>query len=192
MSRASDLRDNLYFAHPSQKIHAIQLYCCDAYGSMLWEFGSKYADSFFKAWNAQARLAWDLPRETHTNLVVNYFCQGQQSLKTQVFLRYHKFLTKLIESPSKEIRFLVNLVKDDKRSVTSRNISYISDISSSPNILTLARWQIKKLIPKDSNVKPWRSSLLTTLLRCRWYSSQASLNLDCNQCEEMIRSLCIS
>ena len=26
MSRASDLRDDLYFAHPSQKIHAIQLY----------------------------------------------------------------------------------------------------------------------------------------------------------------------
>ena len=51
MCRASDLRENLYFAHPEQKMQAIQLYCSDAYGSMLWQLSSKYAESFFKAWN---------------------------------------------------------------------------------------------------------------------------------------------
>ena len=35
MSRASDMRDHLFFAHPEQRIQAIQLYCCDGYGSML-------------------------------------------------------------------------------------------------------------------------------------------------------------
>ena len=191
MNRASDLRDNLYFAHPEQKVHAIQLYCCDAYGSMLWQFGSNYADSYFKAWNAQARLAWNIPRETHTNLVVNYFCQGHLSLKNQVFSRYHKFVTTLINSPSKEIRILVNLVKSDKRSVTGRNIAYISDMCG-VNILKLATWQVKKLLPEESKVEPWRSSLLTSLFKCRWNNSEASLNLTKGQCEDMIKSLCIS
>ena len=76
MNKASDMRDNLYFACPEQRIQAIQLYCCDAYGSMLWQVNSKYAESFFKAWNVQARLVWNIPRETHTNLVENYFCEG--------------------------------------------------------------------------------------------------------------------
>ena len=37
MSKASDIRDNLYFADPRQRVQAIQLYCCDGYGSMLWD-----------------------------------------------------------------------------------------------------------------------------------------------------------
>ena len=92
MSRASDLRDNLYFAHPEQKIQSIQLFCCDAYGSMLWELSSRYADSFFKAWNVQARLAWNVPRETHTNLIDDFFCKGFHSLRNQVLARYHNFM----------------------------------------------------------------------------------------------------
>ena len=51
MARASDVRDNLFFAHPQQKVQAIQLYCSDAYGSMLWEYDRQYSESFFKAWN---------------------------------------------------------------------------------------------------------------------------------------------
>ena len=35
MSRASDLRDQLFFTHPDQRVHAIQLNCCDGYGTML-------------------------------------------------------------------------------------------------------------------------------------------------------------
>ena len=35
MSRSSDIRDSLYFADPRQRVKAIDLYCCDGYGSML-------------------------------------------------------------------------------------------------------------------------------------------------------------
>ena len=94
MLRASEMRDNLYFSLPEQRIQAIQLYCCDAYGSMLWPLSSKYTESYFKAWNVQARLAWNIPRETHTNLVENFFCNGYASLQNQVLVRYHKFIGK--------------------------------------------------------------------------------------------------
>ena len=53
MSRASDVRDNLYFAYSEQRIQGIMLYCCDAYSSMLWEYKLKYSELFFKAWNIQ-------------------------------------------------------------------------------------------------------------------------------------------
>ena len=73
MSRASDLRENLYFAHPSQKMLAINLYCCDGYGSMIWDLSSKATEQFFKSWNKQARLSWNVHRQTHTfSLIVSY------------------------------------------------------------------------------------------------------------------------
>ena len=40
MSKACDIRDNLYFADPRQRVQAVQLYCCDGYGLMLWDFRS--------------------------------------------------------------------------------------------------------------------------------------------------------
>ena len=49
MPRAGDVRDHLYFAPPEQRIQGIMLYCCDAYGNMLWEHKAKYSESFFKA-----------------------------------------------------------------------------------------------------------------------------------------------
>ena len=191
MCRASDLRENLYFAHPEQKMQAIKLYCSDAYGSMLWQLSSKYAESFFKAWNIQARLSWNIPRETHSYLVEGFFCKGYPSLRNQVLARYHNFIKKLRESPSKEVRFLVNLVKYDMRSITGRNVSYISDLCKS-NILVFANWKVKQMLPKNACVESWRSGLLTTLLAARWSDTQHQMNIDKKQCEEMIRSLCIS
>ena len=105
MTRSSDLRDSLHFAEPQQRVQAIQLYCSDAYGALLYDFRSDYADSLFKAWNIQVRLAWNVPLTTHTWLVEveGYFCDKMQSLKNQILSRYPKFVKKLLESPSKEI-----------------------------------------------------------------------------------------
>ena len=142
MLRASDMRDHLYFSFPEQRIQAIQLYCCDAYGSMLWPLSSKYTESYFKPWNVQARLAWNIPRETHTNLVENFFCNGYASLWNQVLVRFHKFIGKLKESQSKEIRFMNNLVKNDMRSNTGRNIDHLSYLCKKNNLPFLSIVQV--------------------------------------------------
>ena len=113
------------------------------------------------------------------------------SLRNQVLSRYHTFVLKLSESPSKEVRFLVNLVKFDKRSITGLNVAYVSDLCKF-NVMRLANWRVKKLLPKASRIEPWRSGLLSSLLSCRWDKSWSQLNLDRTQCEEMITSLCIS
>ena len=126
MTRGIDIRDNLHFATPYQKMQGIQLYCCDAYGSMLWKLSSKYADSFFRAWNIQARLAWNVPRETHVSLVESYFCKDYDPLRVQVFSRYRSFLSNLGNLPSKEVKFLFFLLKQDKRSGTERNVEYLN------------------------------------------------------------------
>ena len=191
MSRASDIRDNLYFAHPEQRIRAINLYCCDAYGSMLWELGSKYCESFWKAWNIQARLAWFVPKETHTNLVERFLCQGYPSLRNQVLSRYQQFMKSLAESPSKEVKFMFYLIRNDMRSVTGRNIEYLGRLCK-VNILRVAKWKLKQLLPKSDQCEGWRTSLLQPLLEARYRRTYGSLNISRRQMEDMIISLCKS
>ena len=167
MSRASDIRDNLYFSHPEQRIQAIQLYCCDGFGAMLWDLSAGYSESFFKAWNVQARLAWHVPRETHTNLVEHFFCEGKMSLRNQILSRYHNFVRKLGDSPSKEIRFMFNLNNTDRRSVTGRNIEYLSRLCNNCNVMNVGNEIVKSLLPTATPCEPWRISLLVTLLGAR-------------------------
>ena len=175
-----------------QKIQAIQLHCCDAYGSMLWQFGCSYSESFFKAWNIQSRLAWGVPRETHTNIVENYLCDNFRSMRKQVYTRFHSFSLNLAKSPSREVRFLFNLVKKDCRSVTGTNLVFLKDFFSCDDILKYAKWRIEEMHPKLEQLEPWRRSLLDTLLNARRERTHQDLNLTKNSLDEMIRSLCIS
>ena len=115
LSRADDIRDNLFFADPIQRVQAIQLYCCDGYGAMLWNLRSEYSEKYFKAWNIQIRNAWQVSPMTHTYLVEHYFAKGQTSLRSQTYVKYTKFVQKLLQSPSKEIRFLSKILLSEPR-----------------------------------------------------------------------------
>ena len=86
---------------------------------------------------------------------------------------------------------MTNLVKDDMRSNTGRNINYLNDLCEK-KVLKLAHWRVKQLLPKEEQVERWRSNLLTSLLDSRRNRSQSQLNLTKDQCEEMIKSLCTS
>ena len=193
MTRATDIREQFYYARPEQRINAIQLYCCDGYGSMLWNLQSDYAEKFFKAWNIQSRLAWDVPFNTHTYLVEDYFCEGFTSLRNQILARYSKFVSKLLASPSKEIVFLINLNLRDARSVTCNNIRHLND-KIGCDALKTANWKVKTLLPVKvvPQEEMYRIGLLNILLEAKFMKNFSSLNLDKMQCIDMIRSLCIT
>ena len=86
LSRADDIMDNLYFADPAQRVQAIELYCSDGCGAMLWNLRSKYSEKYFKAWNIQIRNAWQVSSMTHTYLVEHYFAAGKTSLRSQTYV----------------------------------------------------------------------------------------------------------
>ena len=193
MSRASGVRDELYFAHPRQKMQAIELHCCDGYGAMLWDLSSDAAQSYFKSWNKQARLCWNVDRKTHTNIVEDFLCEGQTSLRNQIFSRYPEFIRKLMNAPGKEIRFLVNLVKTDARSNTCQNIRFLSDIVND-DCLLLSSWNMEQVLPKNTipPIEAYKKSLLSLLLETRIRKDYSALNANRQQVDEMINSLCIS
>ena len=193
MRRAADIRDQLHFSWPGTKMKALQLLAQDAYGSNLWLLDSNSAEMFFRSWNTEAKLCWGLDRATHINLIEQYFCSDMLSLRRQVLARYPNFVRKLLDSPSFEIRFLANIALNDARSPTCRNLQYLNEITSL-NVLSEPKWKVKLALPFQSKDKPepWRISLLTTLLECRFSGNYGNLNSDKDTVNSMIKSLCIS
>ena len=51
------IRESFAFAHPSEQILAVSKYCSTAYGSNLWDLGSREAHMFTNAWRTGHKLA---------------------------------------------------------------------------------------------------------------------------------------
>ena len=119
----------------------------------------------------------------------NYFAAGQSSLRVQTFSRYSKFVQKLLQSPSKEIRFLGKVLKSDTRS----NIWILNNLTN-VNIILTNKYQMRSAILVDpiQGNDQWRVRLLNVLLDARKSNNCEDLNLNKEQLDSMIQSLCIS
>ena len=136
-------REQCAFAHPWQQFQLVQLLCCDGYGSMFWELQSIRAEQFFKSWNTTVKLVWGVPRSTFTYLVEGYFAGDQTSLRNQILSRYPGFFRGLLSSPSKEVRILARMVKDDPRSTTCRNLRFLRQKTLMQQAESYSSWRVK-------------------------------------------------
>ena len=66
-----EVRETFGFASPSEVLRAVKLYFGSNYGSMLWKLGSGMATRYFNAWTTFVKLAWQVPRATHSYFVEN-------------------------------------------------------------------------------------------------------------------------
>ena len=118
---STDIRESFSFAHPDQVLNAVNVYASHFYGAMLWDFTSDMSGQFCRSWNTCVKLAWDIPRSTHTYLVENLFGVNHVSHKKQLLARYVNFLKSLMKSISNEVKVVANIVARDIRSVTGKN-----------------------------------------------------------------------
>ena len=50
------IRETFSFAQPAQILKAVQVYCCDLYGSMLWNLFGEQAGQYYRSWNTCTKL----------------------------------------------------------------------------------------------------------------------------------------
>ena len=168
IDRTVGLRESFYFAYPEQKIRAVQVYACDGYGSMLYDFSSSSCESFFKSWNTCMKLIWKVPRSTFTYLVEHVLAADFTSLRNQVYGRFASYFQNLFRSSSREVRHLARIVSRDARSVTCKNIQHLTTMSGlSPWDYSSAK--IRENLPKTEVPAGdwWRPSFLRKLLVMR-------------------------
>ena len=190
IERSVQLRQDLSFARPDQVLRAHQIYCSDAYGSMIWNLQSSAAEQLFKSWNSTVKLLYDVPRSTFTYLVEGHLAAGHTSLRSQIISRYPGFYRKLLDSPSKEVRMLALIVSVDPRSSTFSNLQYLEKLTglSRPQFYSAVRVLTAlpvKVVPENEK---WRLGLLDNLFKLK---GERYLRVeDMKRITSMINSLC--
>ena len=169
IAKTIEIREQLSFANPDQIMQAVQVLCTDAYGSMIWELSSEEAEQFFKCWNTCVKLVHDIPRSTFTYLIEGYFAAEHTTLRNQVLARYPRFYRNLLNSPSREVRILANIVTADPRSTTCTNLKYLKKLThmEQPEFFSAARVKLALPVREVPEPERWRLGLLTSLMKIK-------------------------
>ena len=197
ISRSTEVRETFSFAHPAEILNAVNLYCCDHYGSMLWDFEGDLANQVFNTWNTCIKLAWDLPRATRSYFL-GYLSGGMVTVKWDIISRYAGFFKGLLSSPSMEVRILARLVAKDIRTTTARNLLVLRRETGGLGWTSSARELRKELRKREVPVPDmdfWRLPYLGKLLEQRDILVYSGEGEDCDELarvKSLIDSVCIN
>ena len=194
IDKSLDIRDTFGFASPIEILRALRVHCSNFYGSMLWNLAGDGASQVYNAWNIAVKLTWSCPRGTRTYLVQQVLSAEMDSARTDILVRYGKFLTSLKNSPSKEVAMMANLVSRDVRTTTGANLKLIQEASGLPiwgtsqeKLREALRVEEAVMVPKCDK---WRVPYLSKLLEHRqelYYMGE-----DVKENDDLINSLCIN
>ena len=170
IDKATSVQDMFAFAEPPEVLAAIQVNCCDYYGSNLWNLFGVRAGQVYRAYTTNVKLTWDLPRSTHTWLVTHLLGCGLPTARETILSGFTGFLSRLKKSASWEVRFMAELEVRDATSVTGRNIMMFKrELGTDPRTLTpgqtrdLVRAAKEPVHPEEE----WKLDMLSEMLEER-------------------------
>ena len=176
-------------------LRAVRLYCCDHYGSMLWDMEGNMASQYFNVWNTCIKLTWGVTRATHTYFL-DYLSGGLVNVKVDIIGRYAGFYNSLLSSPCKEVNILARVAAKDIRSLTARNLRMLGKETGGLTWTAPAK-RIRKELVQEPVVPPqdaWRVQYLGQLLEERdmmvYAGEEDSQKVE--RVQELIDSLCSS
>ena len=193
IDKTTDIRNIFHFADPVQKLAAVDKYCGDHYGVMLYDLYDDTSEKYFRCWGTLTKLCWDLPRATHRYFVSNLLSSGHSSVRTNILVRFVNFYRSLLKSRSREVALVASLAGRDKSSTTGINLAKIhaetglNPFTVSPKKVRVALEEREETVPTQDL---WRIPLLQKLL-----TQRCDLVVSCDNTDEinsLIDSLCIS
>ena len=135
---------------------------------MLWDLFGFRANQVYRAWSTCVKLAWNVPRSTHSYIVDNLLADSFYTVKQQLIGQYVQFVKKLCNSPSPEIQIVFSMVSRCARSITGKNLLNI-ERETSCDPWTSSGWMLKESV-KRADVpynESWRIQYLKKLLDVR-------------------------
>ena len=188
---STDLRETFGFASPTEVLRAVKLYAGSHYGSSLWKLGGESAGQYYTAWQTCVKLAWHVPRQTHTYLVDNFLCSGLSSVRADILSRYLKFVQGLKMSPSREVTVMCGVVEGDVTTTTGQNLDLIrreTGLDPPASSATRVKAAILSRVQEVPALDTWRLEYLGKLLEARGEAHYECE--DTNQLTVLIDSLC--
>ena len=158
---------------------------------MLWDLNGEMAGQICRSWSTSVKMAWDVPRSTHTWLVDNLLASGFLSVKQQLVGRYVNFVRGLLKSLSPEVKTVANMVTRCARSTTGKNMMNIQRETGLDPWRSQA-WMVREHISKAEVPvgEGWRVQYLAKLLHAR--KEMETKSQDVEEINLLIESLCSS
>ena len=92
ISKSTEIGETFSFASTVEVIRAVKVFAGDLYGSNLWQLAGAQAEQVYHAWDTCIKLAWQVPRGTHTYFVERMLGCGISHVRTDILARYVKFM----------------------------------------------------------------------------------------------------
>ena len=162
IERNCEIIQEFYFAHPEVKTKINRIYNTSYTGSVLWDLGSENVRKLINSWSVSVRLMWNLPRQAHTELIEPL--SGTHA-KTMLYSRFVQFIQSIQKSSKSAAHFLLELIKNNKETVTGRNIDIILRQTDENDIMTIKAKQLKnKMVFKELPVEnKWKIDIIKEL-----------------------------
>ena len=128
ISKNNELTQEFHYAHPITKIIINQTFNTHFYGAPLWDMFSRNFEKLEKTWNVSHRIMLSLSRNTH-----RYFIEplsGKSHIIKSLRKRFLKFVKSISESRKGVLRNILNVIKNDCRSTTGRNLRKLKLMTS--------------------------------------------------------------
>ena len=193
IDKSTEIRESFGFASPVEVLRSVKVFAGDLYGAMLWKLGGDMVKQVYNAWNTCIKLAWQVPRGTHTYFVERMLDCGLSHVRTDILARYVKYLKSLRSSPSMEVVVLANLVARDVRTTTGANLHYVREVTGM-DPWNCSPKDVKEVMVEKLSEMPdqdrWRLPYLGRLLEER--GERFHMMEDTEGVTELIESLCVN
>ena len=165
IGKVNSLLQELHFTAPQVKMKLLNFYTTSFYGSNLWNIYSAEVNRIFSTWNVTVRKVFDLPWTTH-----RYFIEGVSECphpKTLICSRFVKFLENVSMCNKLSVRFLANMVWNDRRTLAGRTLTKIA-AECNHDRASLSSKIARGLVYREPTAEnSWRLPFLKELLKAR-------------------------
>ena len=183
IDQSCKIREDFYFAHPLDIIHAVETYATAFYGSSLWNLNSREVEMIINSWKAGHRIAWGVPRACRSYLVKQVLAPHVKSLEVTLWERFLGFFHSLISGSHHEVATLAILASHDIRTNLGANLTHLKEVTK-VDPWNAVKDQLNQALNQEfatrtPDVDHWRPPLLQKLLIQR-----LSAKYDGNKTEE--------
>ena len=163
MFSVHSLNQEFYFVSSDVLVRLYEVYSASFYGSNLWNLFGDDCQRLYRSWNIAIRIACKVPRTTHCYLIEEMsHCLHPVTMLCSRFVKFHQTNMKCRKPV---IKLLVNLYRDDLRTVYGRNLHAIAGLCDSSVIdicprVVKAKVRYRK-IPEEER---WRVPIMREML----------------------------
>ena len=132
IERNCELLQEFPLAHPLLKCKINRIYNSSFYGSVTWDLNSISVQKLINSWSVSVRHMWNLPFNSH-----RYFIEplGGTHAKSMLISKYISFVQSIRNSSKPAAIYLLQKTKNNLKTLTGKNIAYVSTESGCDDIL---------------------------------------------------------